>query len=186
VTSLHTGLDVQQPVVAVPRAGLARRDRRLVLVLSALVVILVVASLALAVVVRSHRSARSDLAVARDAALTAGRQAILNLDALSASTIDRDLARVVAGATGTFKDQFTKSQGTLKQLIVSRKTTSTGTIRSAAVVRSDTDTATVLVAVDRTVVDSTNKNGVVQHDRWKVQLEKHGGRWLVADLQGVS
>lgn len=160
--------------------------RLLVGLLTAAAVLLVVASVVLALVVHSHRVARSDQAQAREAALVASRQAILDLDALSSDTIDADLARVVADATGTFKDQFTKSQATLKQLVVSRKTRSSGVIRAAAVVRSDTDTATVLVAVDRTVVDSTNKNGVVQNDRWKVGLEKHEGRWLVSDLSAVS
>jgi Mce-associated membrane protein len=160
--------------------------RLLVGLLTAAAVLLVVASVVLALVVHSHRVARSDLAQAREAALVASRQAILDLDALSADTIDADLARVVADATGTFKEQFTKSQATLKQLVVSRKTSSSGVIRAAAVVRSDTDTASVLVAVDRTVVDSTNKDGVVQNDRWKVSLEKHEGHWLVSDLAAVS
>ena len=186
MTSLHPAAGTAWTPAAPQRAPLPPRRRIAVVVLSSVAVLLVVSSIVLALVVRAHRTARSDLAEARQSALAAGRQAIINLDALSAPTIDRDLARVVAGATGTFKDQFSKSQATLKQLIVSRKTTSSGKIRSAAVVRSDTDTATVLVAVDRTVVDSTNKDGVVQNDRWKLVLEKHGGRWLVADLQGVS
>jgi Mce-associated membrane protein len=54
------------------------------------------------------------------------------------------------------------------------------------VVRADTDTATVLVAVDRTVKDSTDPQGAVAHDRWRVDLEKHGGRWLVSDLEPVA
>lgn len=178
--------DADVPAADSAPAGAGAFPRLLAGVLSAAVVLLVAASVVLALVVHAHRAARSDQAEARQAALVASRQTILDLDALSADTIDADLARVVGDATGTFKDQFTKSQATLKQLVVSRRTSSSGVIRSAAVVRSDTDTATVLVAVDRTVVDSTNKNGVVQNDRWKVDLEKHGGRWLVSDLAAVS
>lgn len=169
----------------VPMAVASRR-RPLVVVLSALVVLLVVASVVLALVVRSQRDDRDSLASAREAALQAGRQAIVNLDALSAATIDKDLARVVAQATGTFKDQFTKAQSDLKQLVVSRKTVSSGKILSAGVVRADRDTATVLVAVDRLVKDVTNQDGTTARDRWKVDLELHGGRWLVSNLEAVA
>jgi len=140
----------------------------------------------LALLVKSHREARERPVAAREAALRAGRQAILNLDALSAATIDRDLARVLAGSTGTFKGQFSKAQSDLKKLVVSRKTVSHGTILSAGVVRADSDTATVLVAVDRVVKDSTNKDGVTARDRWKLDLELHGGRWLIANLEAVA
>ena len=176
----------EAPTSATPHLPLDRRARAWVVVLSALAAVLVVVVAVLSYVALSHRRDRQDLQVARENALAAGRQAILNLDALSAATIDKDLARVVAGATGTFKDQFTKAQGDLKQLVVSRQTQSSGEILSAGVVRSDTDTATVLVAVDRTVKDSTDKDGTVAHDRWRLDLEKHGGRWLVADLAPVS
>ncbi len=156
-----------------------------VAVLASLAAVLLIACCVLALVVKSHRDSRSASDAAREAALSAGRQAILNLDALSAGTIDKDLARVVAGATGSFKDQFVKAQGDLKSLIVAGKTTSKGTILSAGVVRSDLDTATVLVAVDRLVKDTEHPDGVTAHDRWKLSLEKHGGRWLVATLDAV-
>lgn len=163
----------------------ARRSRTAVVVLSALTVLLLLACVILALVVKSQRDDREALANAREAALQAGRQAILNLDALSAATIDADLARVVAQATGQFKQQFTGGQGELRSQILARKTVSSGTILSAGVVRSDRDTATILVAVDRLLKDSTVKDGVTDHDRWKLDVELHGGRWLVAKLDVV-
>ena len=163
-----------------------RRPRPVATILSMLVVALLAAAVALAFVVKSHLDARDKVAAARDNALQAGRQAILNLDALSAVTIDQDLARVVAGATGQFKSQFVAAEGDLKNLVVTRKTTSKGTILSAGVVRSDQASATVLVAVDRVVKDSTTPDGTVAHDRWKVSLELRGGRWLVANLEAVA
>lgn len=168
---------------AVPLAPAARRW---LVVLTVVGLVLVVASVVLAVVVKQHTDARSARDNARDDAVAAARQAILNLDALSAATIDADLKRVVDGATGTFKEQFTKAEPDLRSRILQLKTVSTGTVLSSAVVRSDTDTASVLLAVDRTVKDSSNTSGVVAHDRWRLDLEKHGGRWLVADLQPVS
>ena len=163
-----------------------RRSRPVVLVLSVLVVVLLAASVALAFVVKSHLDARDEAVASRDSALQAGRQAILNLDALSAATIDADLKRVLDGATGQFKTQFQQAQTDLKTLVVSRKTVSKGTILSAGVVRADDASATVLVAVDRVVKDSTTPDGTTAHDRWKVSLERRGGRWLVSVLDAVA
>jgi Mce-associated membrane protein len=149
-------------------------------------VLLLIAAAVLGVVVQNHRSHRDDLERAREAALASARQTIINLDALSFSTIDADLKRVLGSATGKFADQFGKAQTDLKALVAQQKTQSSGQVVSSAVVKSDTDTALVLIAVDRTVKDTTNPAGAVAHDRWAVSLEKHGGRWLVADLQPVG
>lgn len=177
-------LPVGRPTTTLTAAP--RRGRRLLAALTALVVLLVAGAVALALVVRSHRADRDALQQARSEALLAGRQLLLNLDAISANTVDKDLQRVVAGSTGDFRDSFAKAQADLKKLIVSNGTSSSGQILAAGVVRSDSDSASVLVAVDRRVKDKTNPAGAVAHDRWQVALEKHGGHWLVADLQPVS
>ena len=171
---------------APPRLPLSRRARTTALALAVLAFALAAASVGLGVTVVSHLRDRDSLAEARESALAAARQEIVNLDSLSHTTIDADLKRVIDGATGTFKDQFTRAQGDLKSLVVQRKSVSTGTVLYSGVVRADTDTASVLVAVDRLVKDSSDSAGAVAHDRWRVDLEKHGGRWLVSNLQAVS
>ena len=173
-------------IPAPARLPLSRPARTAIRGLSVLCVALAAASIALGVTVLAHRSDTDALDQARNAALAAARQEIVNLDSLNHASIDADLKLVLEGATGTFKDQFTRAQGDLKSLIVQRKSVSTGTVVQAGIVRADTDTATVLVAVDRTVKDSSAGNGAVAHDRWRVDLEKHGGRWLVSDLQPVA
>lgn len=154
--------------------------------LATLVGLLVVACLVLGVLLGRHLSSRRDSDQARGDAVASGRQAILNLDALSSQTIARDLARVVDGSTGAFRDSFVKAQKDLTTLVVERKTVSTGMVLSAGVVRADLDTATVLIAVDRSIRDSSTPKAVVAHDRWRLSMERHGGRWLLADLQPVS
>jgi Mce-associated membrane protein len=165
---------------------MSRRARAAVVALSVVAVVLLATSVALAVSVKAHQDDRDALDSARSAAVTAARQEVVNLDSLSWDTIDADLKRVLDGATGTFKDQFSRAQNDLKPVVVQRKSESSGMVLFAGVVRADTDTATVLVAVDRTVKDSTDPSGAVAHDRWRVDLEKHGGRWLVSDLQPVG
>jgi Mce-associated membrane protein len=168
------------------RLPLSSRARTAVQLLTVIAAALAAATVALGVTITSHWHDGDALDRARDDALVAARQEIVNLDSLNHATIDADLARVVEGATGTFKDQFTRAQGDLKSVILQRKSVSIGTVLKAGVVRADTDTATVLVADDRTVKDSTDTSGAVAHDRWRVDLEKHGGHWLVSDLQPVA
>ena len=169
---------------AVPPSS--RRPRSVLLALIALAAVLAVLSTALAVQQRGHGQHRQRLEDARAAAVRAARQEILNLDGLSAATIDRDLGRVLDGASGTFGTEFRTSQANLKTIITTQKTVSSGTVIAAGVVRADEATATVLVAVDRRVKDTSNAQGVVAHDRWQLDLEQHGGRWLVTELQPVS
>lgn len=171
---------------AEPREPALRRAGTLVLALAVAVSVLAASSIVLALVLRSQRAERADFAKARNTAATAAGQLMVNLDALSAPTVDADMLRVVQGSTGTFKKQFTGSQTELKAYLVKQKITSKGELQSVAVVRSDADTATVLVAIDRTFKDAAHPQGVVANDRWKISLEKHGGRWLVAELEPVA
>lgn len=163
-----------------------RGARTAVVVLGVVAALLAVACVALLLVVRAERHDRDAHNAAREAAVAAAGQLIVNLDALSAPTVDADMKRVLDGATGTFKKQFGTSQAELKDYIVKQKISSKGDLRSVGVLRSDSDTATVLVAVDRTFKDSGHADGVVANDRWKVDLELHGGHWLVADLEPVA
>jgi Mce-associated membrane protein len=168
------------------RLLLSRGVRATAIALVVLSVLLAGASAVLGWTVLSHKRDSNALRDAREAALTAARQEIVNLDSLDHATIDRDLKRVVDGATGDFKDQFTRAQGDLKALTVERKSVATGKVLWAGIVRADTDTATILIAADRTVRDATDTEGGIAHDRWRVDLEKHGGRWLVSDLESVA
>jgi len=151
--------------------------------------LLLVAAVVLAVlyVVKVHPDHEHDakLVAARTGAVAAGRQAIINLDAISAKTLDTDLKRVEAVSTGKFKDLFTKSETTLRSLYPQQQTASTGSIRSVAVVSTDTDSVTLLIAADRSVTDVSNKTPALQTSRWEIVMEKHGGKWLMADLEPV-
>jgi Mce-associated membrane protein len=169
-----------------PGATADSRARTQVRVLAGLAVLLLVAVVVLALLVQRNRSHRAALTSARADAVAAARQAIVNLDSLSVTTVDADLKRVLDGATGQFKDQFGKSQDDLKAVIQRLKTVSEGRVVASAVIRNGVESADVLVAVDRTIKDTGNPSGVIANDRWKVTLEKHSGRWLVSALDAVS
>ena len=168
------------------RVPFSRRARTAIQLLTVVSVALAAASIGLWVVVSGHLHDRAALDEARNDAVSAARQEIVNLHGIKYTTIDADLKRILDGATGAFKDQFARAQTTIKPILVERKTLMTANVRYAGVVRADTDSATVLIGVDRTVKDSTAPTGAVDQYRLRVDLEKHGGRWLVSELQDVD
>jgi Mce-associated membrane protein len=125
---------------------------------------------------------------ARQQALAAARQLTLNFVSVSASTVDRDLARIVAGATGEFKDEFTRGMAQVRAAVVENNVDSHGSVLRAGVVSVDRDSAVVLVAVDATVKNVRAPQGRLSHYRIQVDVARDAkaGAWLVARLQFVG
>lgn len=123
---------------------------------------------------------------AREAALAAARQTAVNFVSVSASSVDRDLQRIVAGATGEFKDEFVRGQAQVRSAIVENKVESTGTVLRAGLVSGDRRSAVVLVAVDATVKNVKAPEGRPSHYRIQVDVTRDGGTWLVSRLQFVG
>lgn len=123
---------------------------------------------------------------AHEAALAAARQTAVNFVSVSASSVDRDLQRIVAGATGEFKDEFVRGQAQVRAAIVENKVESTGTVLRAGLVSGDRRSAVVLVAVDATVKNVKAPDGRPSHYRIQVDVTREGDSWLVSRLQFVG
>jgi len=123
---------------------------------------------------------------AHEAALAAARQTAVNFVSVSASSVDRDLQRIVAGATGEFKDEFVRGQAQVRAAIVENKVESAGTVLRAGLVSGDRRSAVVLVAVDATVKNVKAPEGRPSHYRIQVDVTRDGGAWLVSRLQFVG
>ena len=126
------------------------------------------------------------LEMARQQALAAARQTTVNFVTISAATVDRDLQRVADGATGDFKDEFTRSMPQVRAAVVENKVDSHGTVLRAAVVSADRSSAVVLVAVDATVRNVNAPDGRLAHYRIRVNLATVGDAWLVSTLEFVG
>ncbi|TML32469.1 MAG: hypothetical protein E6G35_01975 [Actinobacteria bacterium] len=128
------------------------------------------------------------LDTARQQALAAARQETVDFVSISAASVDRDLRRISDGATGEFKDEFTRDLTQVRAAVVENKVDSTGSVLRAAVVSSDLRTAVVLVAIDATVKNTSAPDGRLSHYRIQVSLARDGGsgRWLVSQLQFVG
>jgi Mce-associated membrane protein len=125
---------------------------------------------------------------ARQQALAAAKQTTVNFVSVSAATVDRDLQRVTAGATGDFKDEFTRGAPQVRAAVVQNNVDSHGSVLRAGLVSGDGDSAVVLVAVDATVKNVNAPQGRLSHYRIQVDVTRDAksGRWLVSKLQFVG
>jgi Mce-associated membrane protein len=125
---------------------------------------------------------------AHQRALAAARQESVNFVSVSASSVDRDLQRIVAGAAGQFKDEFVRGQDEVRKAVVENSVQSTGTVLRAGLVSGDRRSAVALVAVDATVKNSKAPDGRTAHYRIQVDLTRDtsSGSWLVSRLQFVG
>ncbi|ROT29821.1 hypothetical protein EF879_19665 [Micromonospora sp. HM5-17] len=125
---------------------------------------------------------------AHAAALAAARQTTVNFVSVSASSVDSDLQRIVAGATGEFREEFLRGQPQVRAAVIENKVESTGTVLRAGLISGDRRTAVVLVAVDATVKNVHAPEGRVAHYRIQVDLthDRDSDTWLVSRLQFVG
>ncbi|OKI69622.1 hypothetical protein [Micromonospora sp. CB01531] len=156
--------------------------------LTALLVVLLAAALAAAGVYGHRWYVDRATDQARGDAVAAARQAAVNFVSVSAASVDRDLQRITAGATGDFKDEFTRGQAQVRTAVVENKVQSQGMVLRAGLVSGDRRHAVVLVAVDATVKNVKAPDGRPSHYRIQLDLvrDKDSGDWLVSKLQFVG
>lgn len=122
----------------------------------------------------------------RTEVLQAARQAAVNFTTLDYRHLDRDLGRVLDGATGDFRSQFESGTKDLSALVTENKAVSQGEVLEAGVVSDDADSARVLVVADSTVTNAADQQPQKRHYRLQLDLVRDGDRWLVSDLQFVG
>ena len=164
-----------EPVTATRRTG------PLLILVAVAVAFLVLIALTLPRL--SDASAREDR---RTEILAAARQHAVNFTTLDYRELDRDLGRVLEGATGKFRTQFEKGTADLSELVRTNQAVSEGEALEAGIVTDDPDSARVLVVADSTVTNSADPDPQRRHYRLQLDLVLEGGRWLVSDLQFVG
>ena len=161
-----------------------RRPRlsRVDLLLGALVLALVAGGLALGAKWTEARQTEQRYAAVLDAA----RAEALAFTTLDHRSVDEDTARVLEGATGSFKRQFAASLDQLTELATQNESVSKGKVLSAGVVSADADSARVVVVADSTVSNVNTPSPQPRHYRIQMDLVRQGDEWLASDLEFVS
>jgi Mce-associated membrane protein len=118
----------------------------------------------------------------REEALAAGRQIAVDFAAYDYRHIAEDFKRVADESTGEFHKQYLTQSTGVHDLIVKAKSVSTAEVAGAGVVSSDPDKATVVVALNRTV--SNTSLDQPQQDSFGLQivLVLKGERWLASEV----
>lgn len=168
-----------------PAGGETRSPSRQTL---ALVVLLVLALSSTALVVVAAVALRGQQSRDADRAeiLRAGRQMSVDFMTYKYQTWDADVQRVLANATGPFKQQFSDTATSLKQQVTQNKASSQGEVLEAGIVSMDADSGQLLVVIDAAVTNTAAPNGQLRHLRVKLDMVREGDRWLTADLQFVG
>lgn len=145
-----------------------------------------VACLVLSALTAPRLAAAGDREQRRTEVLQAARQHAVNFTTLDHQHLDRDLGRVLAGATGEFKEQFRAGAEDLSELVTANEAVSEGEVLEAGIVSDDEDSARVLVVADSTVTNLAGPAPQKRHYRLQLDLVRDSGRWLVSDLQFVG
>lgn len=171
--------------VTTPAPAAARRTGRPTLVLAGLAV-LTVAAVALAGVLGFRLLEQRQAEQRRADVLAAATQVAVNFTTLDHTTFDADTARVLAGATGTFAEEFSGQVAQLRGVVTQNKAVSTGKVLQAGLVSIDEDSARVLVAVDADVTNTSLKTPAARHYRLQLDMARVGDRWKAGQLQFVG
>ena len=160
------------------------------LVLIALAVLLVVASVVL--FTKGASAAPGDSraeALSREYAevTKAARAETLAFLTVDYKNMDPLIAKVLAGASGTFKSQYDKAKVNLKASAQQSQAISTGKVLSVGVGDIDDGDAVVFVAADSQVSNKSSKGKPQpRYYRLKLTMTLKGDRWLTSNLQFVG
>ncbi|WP_280265171.1 hypothetical protein [Nocardia wallacei] len=116
---------------------------------------------------------------------TASAMAV-NLVTLRHASAKDDLARVEAGTTGAFHEQFAGAADGFGELLTQGGVESTGQVASAGIVTASDSAATVLAAVTSTVKNNEAPQGEIRVYRMRMTLDHIGGKWLLSNVEFVA
>ena len=169
----------RRPVIRAGRLAGLLRPRRIVAVL-AVAALLAGGGYAGWKLYENHavdQAEQQAVATAKDYAVT--------LTSIDSGSIDQNFSEVLNGATGEFKDMYSRSSNQLKQMLVDNKATSKGVVVDAGVKSATTDRVVVMLFVDQSITNTASPEPRVDRSRVLMTMDKVDGRWLVSQFDPV-
>ena len=105
------------------------------------------------------------------------------LTSINSNNVDENFQQVLDGATGEFKDMYSKSSVELRQLLIENKATAHGVVIDSAVQSVSKDRAVILLFVDQAVANTKLPDPRIDRSRMKMTLEKVDGRWRASKVE---
>jgi Mce-associated membrane protein len=135
-----------------------------------------------------ERDAAAASAAEDRAALNAATLQTLNWASVDYRDVDSFVAKVQAGATGDFAQQFDESEDALRELIESNESVQVPTIPNggAGLLERRDDQARVLIVMDAQVTNTSAKTPQPRQYRLQVTVSKVEGRWLTSQLEFID
>nr|WP_090346058.1 hypothetical protein [Mycolicibacterium malmesburyense] len=120
---------------------------------------------------------------AGDAAQQAAVEYAQVLTSIDSNKVDENFAAVLDGATGEFKDMYSKSSTELRQLLVDNKASAHGVVLESAVQSVTKDKVVVLLFVDQSVQNTSVPDPRIDRSRIKMTMEYVDGRWRASKVE---
>ena len=146
----------------------------------AVIAVCATAATAAGAVKLSDRGHTTDL---RTQVLGAARQIAVDFAVYDYRHIDADFSRVANESTGRFKQQFVTQAAGVRELIIKAKAVSKADIAAEGLVEATSGHASVVVALDRTVTNTSAPNG--QRDSFGLEIDmlRIHGKWLASGVK---
>jgi Mce-associated membrane protein len=122
---------------------------------------------------------RDALSGARTSALGAARTYAVELAGYDYRHLDHDFGVVLAHSTPSFRRSFTQSSDALRTTLRQYHATAAAKVVSAGIVSASTSRVVVLVFLDQTISNSTQKTPTTDRSQVEITLVDTGGRWFI-------
>ncbi len=179
---------MSEPATGSGVQGTSRRTANLALVLIAVALVATTVLLLTGGALAAPGDSEAEtLSQQYDAVTDAARAETLAFLTVDHQDMDPLIEKVLAGATGTFKEQYDRAQATLKSSAKESQAVSTGKVVAVGIGDIDDGRAVVLVAADSQVQNkSTQGEAQPRYYRLKLTMVRQGERWLTSNLQFVG
>ncbi|MDR3664757.1 MAG: Mce protein [Mycobacterium sp.] len=115
-------------------------------------------------------------------ALAAARSFAVTLTSTDQNAIDKNFTDVLDGATGDFKDAYSKAAAAMRKMLIDNKVTTTGTVDDAAVKAVRGDDVDVLLSVKQEVSSAGAPQPRTDFVSVSMTMRKIGDKWLAAEV----
>ncbi|MFL0287568.1 Mce protein [Mycobacterium sp. SMC-21] len=115
-------------------------------------------------------------------ALDAARAYAVTLTTTDQKVIDKNFADIIDGATGEFKDAYSKAAASMRKMLIDSKVNTTGTVNDAAVKAVHGDDVDVLLSVKQVVTSSGEPDPRTDYVSVSMTMRKVGDRWLATEV----
>lgn len=118
-------------------------------------------------------------------ALAAAQQYAVALTSIDSARLTADFAAIADGATGKFKDMYTRSAEQLQPLLAEAQSVSKGRVVAASIQSASSDRVVVLLFVDAEITNTTTPQPRLDRNRIIMTMDRAGDRWLASEVELV-